>query len=468
EHTTDLNGETWFSHLPIGLYLVRETYTPEGHVGTAPFLLTLPLTTQPRDGDKPGTEYDWNYHLHVYPKNTILDVDKQLVSASVTAGGHIAYELSVTIPTQDGNNLVEFNILDQLDPELELIVDSVVVKGPVSTCDGEPAEYSASDYTDNSEYGVTGGKVDIAFTAGGLVKLNAVTHTSEGVILPCDIPVTITFQARTTTDGAVINGGEDWRNGGFTYSMADQEPVKVTWPETEVRYGGFRVVKTNLADHNPALLAGAQFRVFLSKQGAEDFVKHGAPDGGNPYWGDKSETEKAAAAPVSFYNAIPKCMIWDDDVCTLTEFDVDPVTIATTDKYGAVLINGLLYYADGTDYWLLEVKAPRGYELLAEPVSFTVTGQIGIWDEYNLTDIDALNCPFFEWGETACREVTSWSFTENPEAQWNLQLKNVKSNGGFQIPLTGGSGTEFLTLLGMAAFVALVIAISARKPKYAR
>ncbi|KQQ65372.1 SpaH/EbpB family LPXTG-anchored major pilin [Microbacterium sp. Leaf320] len=71
-------------------------------------------------------------------------------------------------------------------------------------------------------------------------------------------------------------------------------------------------------------------------------------------------------------------------------------------------------------YWLVEVVAPSGYEKLSEPIPFEVTAQttaVGI----------------------------------------DLDVVNVKSNGGFPLPLTGGAGTVLFIVGGVAVLVGVTI-----------
>ncbi|WP_159699298.1 SpaH/EbpB family LPXTG-anchored major pilin [Arthrobacter sp. 18067] len=90
---------------------------------------------------------------------------------------------------------------------------------------------------------------------------------------------------------------------------------------------------------------------------------------------------------------------------------------------GTLTLSGLRYsdWANGAavasgdanyrTYYLVETVAPAGYELLAEPVSFVITA-----------------------GSTAVGT--------------DLQVQNVPSNGGFELPLTGGVGTGLLYTAG--------------------
>lgn len=67
--TTDTSGVVKFEELPLGLYLVLETETPDS-VKTAcePFFVSVPMTKVSTDTN--GALTDWLYDVHVFPKNS--------------------------------------------------------------------------------------------------------------------------------------------------------------------------------------------------------------------------------------------------------------------------------------------------------------------------------------------------------------------------------------------------------------
>ncbi|WP_228145553.1 LPXTG cell wall anchor domain-containing protein [Paenarthrobacter ureafaciens] len=70
----------------------------------------------------------------------------------------------------------------------------------------------------------------------------------------------------------------------------------------------------------------------------------------------------------------------------------------------------------------MENTAPAGYELLTEPIPFLVTAAttaVGV----------------------------------------DLQVKNIPSNGGFQLPFTGGTGTGLIYTAGVLLLLGAVIGI---------
>ncbi|MGO4248773.1 SpaH/EbpB family LPXTG-anchored major pilin [Paenarthrobacter sp. RAF54_2] len=103
--------------------------------------------------------------------------------------------------------------------------------------------------------------------------------------------------------------------------------------------------------------------------------------------------------------------------------DIEGQSVFTVAGDGTLTISGLRYSdwangvavapgdADYRTYYLVETTAPTGYELLAEPVSFLInstTTAVGI----------------------------------------DLSVKNIPSNNGFELPLTGGVGTGILYAAG--------------------
>ena len=100
-------------------------------------------------------------------------------------------------------------------------------------------------------------------------------------------------------------------------------------------------------------------------------------------------------------------------------------TFAVTNTDGTLTISGLRYSdfannatvapGDGgfIQYHLVETKAPSGHELLAEPIQFTINASTTV------VGVD-------------------------------LEVVNVPSNAGFQLPMTGGTGAGLLYVAGFA------------------
>lgn len=117
-----------------------------------------------------------------------------------------------------------------------------------------------------------------------------------------------------------------------------------------------------------------------------------------------------------------------------TETDTAVDTI-TTGETGELVINGL---ADGI-YYLTETKAPRGYNLLREPVKVTVNHRA-------------------ENGK-----LTETSFVADQTQTDTSGLVKVENNAGAELPSTGGIGTTVFYVLGSAMALGAVILLVTKK-----
>jgi len=117
---------------------------------------------------------------------------------------------------------------------------------------------------------------------------------------------------------------------------------------------------------------------------------------------------------------------------TETEGVVDTITTGET---GELVINGL---ADGT-YYLTETKAPRGYNLLREPVKVKIDHT------------------------TANGKLTETSFVADQTETDTSGVVKVENNAGAELPSTGGIGTTVFYVLGSAMALGAVILLVTKK-----
>ena len=79
---TDENGMAAFTKLPVGMYLVIETKTPQAvTVPVEPFLVSIPMTRigDTAEGEASQNQKQWLYDVTVYPKNSIAKGTVKLV-----------------------------------------------------------------------------------------------------------------------------------------------------------------------------------------------------------------------------------------------------------------------------------------------------------------------------------------------------------------------------------------------------
>ncbi|MGM1016992.1 MAG: SpaH/EbpB family LPXTG-anchored major pilin [Actinomycetota bacterium] len=361
---TDANGETTFGGLPVGLYLVQETDFPAGVTPSAPFLISVPLTD-------PNSSDTWLYDVHVYPKNSVTEASKTVEDAdAIELGDEVTFTITAGIPNEDV--IDGYKLVDMLDTKLDYVATAVTLADGTTITEGV-------DYT--IVYGAGDNSVTVEFTAAGRAIL-AANNTTEVVV---DIITTV------NEIGEIANEALVYPNLP-SFDIEPGEPGgPTTTPEVETRWGGITVEKV---DEDSSPLTGAVFQVFTS---AEDAA--------------------AQINPVTLDGA--------------TEFEV-------VDIDGTLTLDGLRYsdFANGVtvapgdagyiQYYLVEIQAPTGYELLAEPIEFTIdatTTAVGV----------------------------------------DLTVTNVPDNAGFQLPFTGGTGTGLLYLVGFALIAGGIVFLVVRR-----
>ncbi|MCI1017188.1 SpaH/EbpB family LPXTG-anchored major pilin [Microbacterium sp. C5A9] len=360
---TDANGEVTLAGLDLGVYFVVETAPLAGSTGVAPFLVTVPLTD-------PANDDNWLYDVHVYPKNALTEATKTVEdSEDVKVGDEIDFTITTDIPNVaviDG-----YKVVDTLDTKLDY------VDAAVTLVDG--TALAASDYT--VVHDAATNTVTVEFTASGLAVLAAHPATQVQVVLT----------AAVNAVGEISNTAVLYPNAG-SYTVEPGEPGgPVVTPEVITKWGDITIEKTDKAG---APLTGAVFSVYPTQQDALDGTNAITLGGA---------TEFAVGA---------------DGTATLSGL-----------RYSDWADNATV--APGEDgyqtYWLAEVVAPDGYELLAAPIEFTITA-----------------------ATTA--------------AGVDLEVVNVPSNAGFKLPLTGGAGTTLFLAGGVLLLAgAVLLAIRNRR-----
>lgn len=248
--TTNGDGVAKFADLAVGVYLVEEQapvagqkliadgqeIQPDTLVPAKPFVVRIPMTNATGD--------EWNYNVHVYPKNSTDLVKKEVVDAGKNEGDTITYTISVSAPLLVGDNFrTKFEVQDNFDKDKLENVKITEIKVNGATV---PAE----------QYTVTGpndGKIKAAFNttaqADGKDKVNY------------DIPNNATVEVTVTADikaaGKIVNEAiRIDRDSSMTEGQDDR-----TKPTNKVvtYEGKVKVTKTGLNDQP---LEGAQFDLY--------------------------------------------------------------------------------------------------------------------------------------------------------------------------------------------------------------
>ncbi|APT89851.1 hypothetical protein CSPHI_00675 [Corynebacterium sphenisci DSM 44792] len=355
--TTEGDGVVSFEGLKVGRYLVEEISAPAGHVPGGPFLVSVPMTN-------PATQSGWNYDVQVYPKNTENKAEKAVVDAGKHTGDEITYTITSDIPTPATGGLAKYEIVDDYDENMVEIDPAKIT----AALDNGTALTPGEDFTAAE----SGGTVTVTFTEAGLKKLSK-GHEARVVTT---IPATV----KEIPEGAESNVGEGLGGVAVTNTATVTSNEGSGGPdgstdtnEVQTIFGKLRVEKVGEGDKP---LNGAVFELYncSTKDDLGDRISVA---------GENTWTTVDGQATI---NALH-----------ITDF--------ADDKEG-----------DSGKYCLVEVEAPAGYELLAEPVevdfSRTALGEEG------------------GDGVTLTKKIT-----------------NVESTAP-SLPLTGGMGIGIIAALG--------------------
>ena len=128
EVLTDENGKATFTELPVGMYLVIETKTPQAvTMPVEPFLVSIPMT---RIGDKTTgadnqNQKEWLYDVTVYPKNNIAKGTVRLVKqgkqgSTTTPLAGVKFTLNKKNDTDDDYTAVKTDVATDTNGKITL------------------------------------------------------------------------------------------------------------------------------------------------------------------------------------------------------------------------------------------------------------------------------------------------------------------------------------------------------------
>ncbi len=439
---TDANGKAVISltknNLPDGVYVVSERNNDAIVAPIDPFYIMMPNTNASGDG--------WVYDVLIEPKNMVkpgpavrkdvIEIEHEDKSgaeeqkASVAAGEAFTWIIRGDIPV-DMARAKEYVITDELDYRLtfvdkeEDITDDVVVKVEAIADD---ADYSVSgndvlvkdsDYTltvtqgtanidENGNVVVDGSgtqkniqKLEVKLTVAGMQKVAKIAGTEYK-----NYEVRVYFNTIIDEDAEI---GEEIPNDaeldyissvGFRYETESDDPKVYTC--------GIKINKYNAKDH-ANMLGGAKFK--LAKIVTQEEINAGKSYDGMLVTKNGMQYVKY----VEFYNTADMSGSKVYEV----ETSFDDAKTQNVNEGGIAYMYGL----EAGKYYLVETRAPQGYNLLKLPVAVT---------------LDAEHC---------------------------LVVEGVANSNAFVLPETGGIGTTIFKICGGVLIIGAVAILIVKKKK---
>lgn len=383
--TTDEHGTAVASNLPTGYYLVEEQYDARVTSPAAPFIVSVPMANPNGEG--------WLTDVHVYPKNETISIEKTTETPSVNVGDIVTWDITVSIP-KDIDLAKQYDIVDVLDPALDFVANSVEITGfpPAAGQSVSPTgNYDVTD-TVNGE-----GKhvITVSFTNAGRQEIKAYKSLK------------VSFQTKVNEKILEKLNGTVGNEAKVDFENSNGDKTDFGTPEkTIISTGTIQIKKTKASDGTA--LKGAKFKVAASEEDAKNgiFIKINS---------NKEIVYKG-----------------DAGYATASDWEI------TTDDNGIAKFQGIREYikkSDGTieydSYWLVETKAPAGYNLLTAPVKVTFTQDTSVKDDAE-----------------------------------HVVVSPIKNTSGFTLPQTGGMGTIVFYVGGIVLIgMAVILVITSRKKK---
>ncbi|MDD9140821.1 SpaH/EbpB family LPXTG-anchored major pilin [Enterococcus avium] len=380
-----------------GIYLVTELEDDRGVSPTVakpadPFFVQVPQT----DRDDLGSLI---YDVQVQPKNimeSLLEPDKTVEEGkgfSNKAGNHFTWEANASLPSglyqvasqdmvitpvydKDGNQIADKPVSagEEIYADYYTIRDTlneaIMLDGLTVNVKTETGNWTAltlgTDYTVTlNGASKTAHPITDSSTNEKAVVVNLTTAGMKKVATGNNTKIQVVFETHTDKDfnGTILNHMD------VDYLSPGLEPVEVpSPPEEDPEYytGGFDIKKT--AEDEAKLLAGAEFHLAISEDDAKA-NKFLASDGKTYTLNNDGTTTPALPAGTTLLKAT-------SDAQGLTEFnELELNWFTDTDGDGQQDIGTEPTFTEDQikrDYWVVETKAPDGYELLKAPQKVTV------------------------------------------------------------------------------------------------
>lgn len=331
--TTNASGTATVSNLPKGVYLVVEQTNLNVSTQSYPYIVSVPMTEEDGDG--------WLTNVHSYPKNgKSIAIEKTLKSEPDVSIGDVATweikALTGDAVKESKQYIIKDNSITNLSSTVLAYTDTVSIK------DDKGNVVPASNYSVG--YDETTKELWITFNAAG-----------RNYIADFDY---IVATIKTKVNSNILNASDRTTTNNVTLYFQNRfDDVHTYNDSATVHTAAIKVTKTNQKSEK---LSGAKFQIASSEANAQEGRYLKKTSAGDVV--DYGETGYASANT------------WE----------------LTTNANGEVLFEGI----DNTSgissltyksYWLVETKAPTGYELFGRPIEAKFTNSVTQSSGYTLS-----------------------------------------------------------------------------------
>ena len=308
----------------------------------------------------------------IHDKNDI-PFDKVDNKESVDVGEIVTYTITGKVPDYTGFTTYTYLITDTMSEGLTFQKNVKVTVGGTDVTSACTITYDKDGNA--NKFTVSIPVLDKQYNIGDEIKVTYTAVVNEKAV------------AKIENNAATLTYSND---------PTDTSKTTTTPEDKETVYSAKVVINKYVKGSNTEKLAGAEFLLYKE-------VKTDGSNTTTKYYYKWNETDKKVE--------------WTTDKAQ--------ATVKTTDDKGAASFDGL---KDGT-YYLEEVEAPAGYNLLKDPVQITVNG-----------------------ANATTANLSSLTVTGN-----------VENSSGAELPETGGMGTTIFYVLGSVLILAAVVLLVTRK-----
>lgn len=519
--TTDENGIASFTELPLGLYVVVETGTPDKVTSPVkPFLVSVPMT-------KASSLNEWLYDIHVYPKNGTTYGEVKIVKTGRVGSGTPNKLSGVTFTLEKWNetdgkwNLVTasdkdgkvFNLTTDTNGEISVsglsqgkyrFIEQSIEGKNTYIIDQTPIEFEVNKKGEI----VYNGEIKAAFSISVInespdVEKNVIkgdelktdTDYSIGDEVPYQITVTVpknitkltTFTVSDTPNHLKYNNnavltcnGAPVDEGVYTIATEGEGvPVngfKITFTPSQMeKYAGQKIIikytatLQSDADQTTAGNWNDVSLVYGSKIGVD------GKEGGQKEIHDstfvytfKVKVHKIADGTNKGLENVEFDLYKKDENGKVTGADAKALGLDPNEKWTKVNEAPLKTNKEGYveqgglangEYYLVETKTASGYNLLKAPVKVTLSIQeTTTWTDTYIYDESGNMLK-----HTVDKKTTT--FKDGDEVSDGVHTITVVNRKGFDLPTTGGFGTLLFSGIGVLLVVAGVGVLLSLKKK---